>query len=67
MSKSKNKVKKNLEIPQVILLTAKILQAISSKLTVLFAAKLFTTPIKHKIPKREYSKGNCTIPLWKQY
>lgn len=54
MSKSKNKVKKNLEIPQVILLTAKILQAISSKLTVLFAAKLFTTPIKHKIPKREY-------------
>jgi pimeloyl-ACP methyl ester carboxylesterase len=54
MSKSKNKVKKNLEIPQVILLTAKILEAISSKLTVLFAAKLFTTPIKHKIPKREY-------------
>jgi len=54
MSKSKNKVKKNHEIPQVILITAKILQAISSKLTLLFAAKLFTTPIKHKIPKREF-------------
>ena len=32
---------------------AKLLQAISPKLATLFAAKLFKTPIKHRIPKRE--------------
>jgi pimeloyl-ACP methyl ester carboxylesterase len=39
---------------------AKFLSVISTKLTVLFAAKLFTTPVKYKIPKRElemYSKS----------
>lgn len=72
MSKSKNKIKKNLEIPQVILLTAKILQAISPRLTLLFAAKLFTTPIKHKIPKREFlmdkdsSQNTVFIPAIKK-
>ena len=43
----------SLQIPKTILLTAKLLQAISPKLVTLFAAKLFTTPLKHKIPKRE--------------
>ena len=43
----------SLQIPKPILLTAKLLQAISPKLATLFAAKLFTTPIKHTIPKRE--------------
>ncbi|GEC79953.1 alpha/beta hydrolase [Flavobacterium aquatile] len=43
-----------LKIPKVILLTAKLLEVISPKLVTLFAAKLFTTPIKHKIPKREH-------------
>ena len=43
----------SLQIPKPILLTAKLLQAISPKLVTLFAAKLFTTPIKHAIPKRE--------------
>ncbi len=42
-----------MQIPKPILLTAKLLEAISPKLATLFAAKLFTTPIKHKIPKRE--------------
>jgi pimeloyl-ACP methyl ester carboxylesterase len=42
-----------LQIPKVIARTAKLLQAISPKLATLFAAKLFTTPIKHRIPKRE--------------
>lgn len=41
------------QIPKIIIITAKFLQAISPKLVTLFAAKLFTTPIKHKIPKRE--------------
>lgn len=44
----------SLKIPKSILLTAKLLEAISSKLATLFAAKLFLTPIKHKIPKREW-------------
>lgn len=43
----------SLQIPKPILFTAKLLEAISLKLVTLFAAKLFTTPIKHKIPKRE--------------
>ena len=42
-----------LQIPKVIVITAKLLEAISPKLATLFAAKLFTTPIKYKIPKRE--------------
>lgn len=43
----------SLQIPKVITQTAKLLQAISPKLATLFAAKLFTTPLKHRIPKRE--------------
>lgn len=43
----------SLQIPKPILITAKFLEAISPKLTMLFAAKLFVRPIKHKIPKRE--------------
>ena len=43
----------SLQIPKVITHTAKLLQAISPKLATLFAAKLFTTPLKHRIPKRE--------------
>ena len=42
-----------MKIPKPILLTAKLLQFISPNLATQFAAKLFTTPIKHKIPKRE--------------
>lgn len=42
-----------LKIPKVILITAKLLEVISLKLITLFVAKLFITPIKHKIPKRE--------------
>ena len=44
-----------MKIPKLILLTAKFSQFISPKLTTVFAAKLFTTPIKHKMPKRELS------------
>jgi pimeloyl-ACP methyl ester carboxylesterase len=42
-----------MKIPKLILITAKFLQFISPKLTTVFAAKLFTTPIKYKIPRRE--------------
>jgi pimeloyl-ACP methyl ester carboxylesterase len=43
----------SLQIPKAIIITAKFLEAISPKLATLFAAKLFSTPLKHKIPKRE--------------
>lgn len=50
-----------LQIPKVIVITAKLLEAISSKLVTLFAAKLFTTPIKYKIPKRELHMDNESV------
>lgn len=53
MTKISDKPNQSLQIPKAIRLTAKLLQAISPKLATLFAAKLFTTPLKHKIPKRE--------------
>lgn len=54
MSKNKEIQAQTLKIPKIILITAKFLEVISTKLAVKFAAKLFTTPIKHKIPKREF-------------
>jgi pimeloyl-ACP methyl ester carboxylesterase len=53
MSKNKNKVVPSQEIPKIIISIAQILQVLSKRLTIRFAAKLFTTPIKHKMPKRE--------------
>jgi pimeloyl-ACP methyl ester carboxylesterase len=54
MSKNKEIQAQTLKIPKMILITAKLLEVISSKLVTKFVAKLFTTPIKHKIPKREF-------------
>ncbi|HCQ13479.1 alpha/beta hydrolase [Flavobacterium sp.] len=54
MSKNKEIEAQTLKIPKVILITAKLLEVISTKLITKFAAKLFTRPIKHKIPKREF-------------
>ena len=42
-----------MKIPQFIILFGNFLQFISPKLASLYAAKLFSTPFKHKIPKRE--------------
>jgi pimeloyl-ACP methyl ester carboxylesterase len=53
MSKKAVIPNQSLQIPKTILLTATLLQAISSKLATWFAARLFITPLKHKIPKRE--------------
>lgn len=53
MTKKGDIPNQSLQIPKVITRTAKLLQAISPKLATLFAAKLFTTPLKHRIPKRE--------------
>lgn len=54
MSKNKEIQAQTLKIPKIILITAKLFEAISPNLATKFAAKLFTTPIKHKIPKREF-------------
>jgi pimeloyl-ACP methyl ester carboxylesterase len=51
----------SLKIPNIILLTSKLISFISPKLITLFAAKLFTTPIKHKIPKREMEMDHNSI------
>jgi pimeloyl-ACP methyl ester carboxylesterase len=53
MAKNSEKPRQSLKIPKIILIAGKFLSFISTKLAVSFAAKLFTTPIKHKIPKRE--------------
>ena len=51
MTKKGDIPNQSLQIPKAITLTAKLLQAISPKLATLFAAKLFTTPLKYRIPK----------------
>lgn len=61
MSKKKEKVVQSIEIPKIILFIAKFLSILSSKLTTLFAAKLFTTPKKHKVPKREHAMERESI------
>ena len=61
MSKKVKSDNQSLQIPKLILLTAKLLQSISLNLVTRFAAKLFTTPIKHKIPKRELHMDNNSI------
>jgi pimeloyl-ACP methyl ester carboxylesterase len=54
MSKPKPAYRNTQEVPKSILLTASFLEKISKRYAVLFAAKLFTTPIKHKMPRREF-------------
>lgn len=53
MPKDKKQPKQSQEVPSYIKKIAKILEMISPKLTTMYASKLFTTPIKHKTPKRE--------------
>ena len=49
----KAKHQQTVKIPKTILYTAKVLETLSPKLATQFAIKLFTTPIRHKLPKRE--------------
>lgn len=53
MSGSSNSHRQSLKIPKPILVTAKILEMTSPKLAAKFAMKLFITPMKFKLPKRE--------------
>ena len=61
MTKKTSKHTQSLKIPKIILLTSKLISFISPKLITLFAAKLFTTPIKHKIPKRELEMDRKSV------
>ncbi|KAF2513968.1 alpha/beta fold hydrolase [Flavobacterium foetidum] len=53
MAKKTTNPTKPLKIPYLIRLSCKICAFISTKLSVRYSARLFTTPVKHKIPKRE--------------
>ena len=61
MSKKASIHTQSLKIPKIIVLTSRLISIISPKLVTLFAAKLFTTPIKHKIPKRELEMDRKSI------
>lgn len=66
MSKNINKVVPSQKIPKIIIVIAQFLQAFSKKLATLYAAKLFTTPIRHKMPKRELAmdENSQQFPLF---
>ena len=61
MTKKKNKKLDPLPIPKFIIKTGQFLNIFSTKAVVLYAAKLFTTPIKHRIPKRELEMDTNSI------
>jgi pimeloyl-ACP methyl ester carboxylesterase len=69
MTKNISKQTKPLKIPKIIILSSKFIAFLSTKWAVVFASKLFITPIKHKIPKREIEMDEksmqqmITIPL----
>ncbi len=50
---NKNKKLDPTPIPKIIIKIGRFLNLISTKAVVVYSAKLFTTPIKHKVPKRE--------------
>jgi pimeloyl-ACP methyl ester carboxylesterase len=60
---TKNITKNNdlLKIPRIIIKTGAFLSFISTKLAVLYCAKLFTTPLKYKIPKREIEMDSKSV------
>lgn len=60
MSKKTINSPKPLAIPKTILLISTFLSSISTRAVTLFAAKLFTTPIKHKVPKRELAMDSTS-------
>lgn len=61
MAKKANNPTESLKIPQFIILSSKICALISTKLVTAYAARLFTTPIKHKVPKRELEMDHNSI------
>ncbi|TRX35816.1 alpha/beta hydrolase [Flavobacterium sp. ZT3R18] len=56
-----SKQTKPLEIPRFIVLFSKVIAFLSTKLVTAFTFKLFTTPIRHKTPKREMELDQKSI------
>ena len=63
MTKKTSNRTQSLKIPKTILISSKLIAYFSPKLVTLFAAKLFTSPIKHKIPKRELEMDNKSTKI----
>ena len=61
MSEKSPQHQQSLKIPKPILVTAKLLEMTSSKLAMKFASKLFTRPMKYKIPKREVEMDKNSV------
>ncbi|MBF7093426.1 alpha/beta hydrolase [Flavobacterium sp. ALJ2] len=61
MSKKTSSPTEALKVPRFIITTGKLLSFISPKLATSYATKLFTTPIKHKVPKRELEMDKKSI------
>lgn len=49
-----------IEVPKMILYTGRFLQFISTSLAAKYAQRLFITPLKHKMPKREFHMDEKT-------
>lgn len=58
---AQNTYQQDIKIPKPIKITAKILQAISTKWATKFTVKLFGTPIKYRMPEREWHMDKNTI------
>ena len=58
MSSDKNR---HLQVPPILIYIGKTLQFFSIKWTTLYLSRLFTTPIKHTIPKRELQMDRNSI------
>jgi pimeloyl-ACP methyl ester carboxylesterase len=61
MTKKTSNHTKPLKIPKIIILSCKFIAFLSTKWITIYASKLFTTPIKHKIPKREMEMDQKSI------
>jgi len=61
MTKKSSNHTKPLKIPRIIVLSSKFISFFSAKWVTIFASKLFTRPIKHKIPKRELEMNRKSV------
>jgi esterase/lipase len=61
MTKNTSNHTKPLKIPKIIILSCKFIAFLSTKWVTVYASKLFTTPIKHKIPKREMEMDRKSV------
>jgi len=61
MAKNTSNHTKPLKIPKIIILSSKFISFLSTKWVTIYASKLFTTPIKHKIPKREIEMDRNSV------